>query len=46
MRSYITKAPQPEYDNTYSFPTSAPEIRYVYRIRSADLFTDLFKTLA
>ena len=45
MRSYITKAPQPEYDNTYSFPTSAPEIRYVYRIRSADLFTDLFKTI-
>ena len=45
MRSYITKAPLPEYNNTYSFPNSAPDIRYVYRIRSADLFTDLFKTL-
>jgi inosine-uridine nucleoside N-ribohydrolase len=45
MKSYVTKAPLPEYNNTYSFPTTAPEIRYVYRIRCADLFTDLFKTI-
>ena len=46
MKSYLIKAPLPEYDNKYAFNAHAPEIRYVYRIRSADLFTDLFKTLA
>jgi inosine-uridine nucleoside N-ribohydrolase len=46
MRSYLTKAPLPEYDNKYAFNAHAPEIRYVYRIKSAVLFTDLFKTLA
>ena len=45
MLSYVTNSPTPEYDNVYAFSKKSPQMRYVYRIKSADLFTDLFKTL-
>ena len=45
MNTCFVNAPIPEYDNMYAFSNTTPIIRYVYRIRTAALMNDLFKTL-
>ncbi len=46
LLSSLVPAPIPQYDDRYSFDMTGAQIRYIYRIRCASLFTDLFKTLA
>ena len=45
LRSTLAPTPVPQYDNRYSFCTDGSQIRYVYRVNCASLFTDLFKTV-
>ena len=46
MRSYVTKAPVPEYDHRWSTDPFGNNIAYVYRIQRDALFEDLFRKIA
>jgi len=45
LSSYTIPSPIPQYDFTYSFNPMRHSIRYVYDIKRAALFSDLFKKL-
>ena len=46
MRSYVTKAPVPEYDHRWSANPFGNDIGYVYRVQRDALFEDLFRKIA